>query len=78
LHQNGVVLYGDTESRKLSPKIKRATVEDWKAEYLDLRLAEKTAKNIDDAIEHINKYGSHHTERLSPVQKRRLRCLSGR
>jgi len=70
LHQNGVVLYGDTESRKLSPKIKRATVEDWKAEYLDLRLAVKTAKNIDDAIEHINKYGSHHTDAIVTGSKK--------
>lgn len=39
-----------------------ATEEDWYAEYLDLILAVKVVENMDEAIEHINRYGSLHTE----------------
>lgn len=39
-----------------------ATEEDFKTEYLDLIISVKTVENIDEAIEHINKYGSHHTD----------------
>ena len=41
---------------------KEATDEDFETEYLDLVLSAKTVKNIDEAIVHINKYGSHHTD----------------
>lgn len=41
---------------------KEATQEDFKTEYLDLIISIKTVKNIDEAINHINKYGSHHTD----------------
>ena len=39
-----------------------ATEEDFKTEYLDYILSVKIVDNIDDAINHINKYGSHHTD----------------
>jgi glutamate-5-semialdehyde dehydrogenase len=39
-----------------------ATDEDFKTEYLDLIISAKTVENIDEAIRHINKYGSHHTD----------------
>lgn len=39
-----------------------ATQEDFSTEYLDLIISAKTVKNIDEAVEHINKYGSHHTD----------------
>jgi glutamate-5-semialdehyde dehydrogenase len=41
-----------------------ATEEDWYAEYLDLVLAVKVVADIDDAIAHINRYGSGHTETI--------------
>ncbi len=44
--------------------INRATQEDWKTEYLDLILSIKVVKDIDEAIEHINTYGSHHTDSI--------------
>lgn len=40
----------------------QAAEEDWKTEYLDLIISVKTVSNIDEAITHINKYGSHHTD----------------
>jgi glutamate-5-semialdehyde dehydrogenase len=39
-----------------------ATEEDYKTEYLDLIISAKTVENIDEAVRHINKYGSHHTD----------------
>ena len=45
-------------------QIKPATKADWSTEYLDLVLAVKVVDNIDEAIEHINAYGSHHTDAI--------------
>ncbi len=64
LLDQGVTLIGDPETRKLSPVVQRATVDDWKAEYLDLRLAVRTVKGIAGAIDHINEFGSHHTDTI--------------
>jgi glutamate-5-semialdehyde dehydrogenase len=69
LLDNKVVLFGDKDARALSPAIKAATEDDWYAEYLDLRLAVKTVSSVDEAIEHINKYGSHHTDSIVTESK---------
>ncbi|MBN1761274.1 MAG: glutamate-5-semialdehyde dehydrogenase [Chitinispirillaceae bacterium] len=70
LLDNGVILYGDPKTRALAPAIRKATVDDWKAEYLDLRLAVRTVQNMDEAIAHINTYGSHHTDAIVTGSKR--------
>jgi glutamate-5-semialdehyde dehydrogenase len=44
--------------------VKAATEEDWSAEYLDLILAVRVVKDMDAAIEHIERYGSQHTESI--------------
>ena len=64
LLDNDVVLFGDTASRKLASGMKKATVDDWKAEYLDLRLAVRTVSGVRQASDHINLYGSHHTDAI--------------
>jgi len=64
LLEKGVTLFGDQAACALSEKIQQASVEDWKAEYLDLRLAVRTVNSIDEAIEHINTYSSHHTDSI--------------
>jgi len=64
LLQHGVTLFGDAATMKLSPDVKKATIDDWYAEYLDLRLAVRTVSSIDEAIDHINTYGSHHTDAI--------------
>lgn len=64
LLQEGVKLFGDPASRKLSPGIGRATEADWEAEYLDLHCAVRTVDGLQGAIEHINRYGSHHTDAI--------------
>lgn len=45
-------------------KMRRATEEDWGKEYLDYILSIKTVENIDEAIEHINKYNTKHSEAI--------------
>lgn len=59
-----VELRGCPETCSLVPEAKQATEEDWPAEYLDLILAVKVVSSIDEAIEHIAKYGSAHTEAI--------------
>ena len=54
----GVELRGDEATRDIVPNIKRATNEDWDAEYLDLILAVKVVDSIDDAIAFIARHGS--------------------
>lgn len=60
----GVELRGCQRSRATVPSMKPATEDDWYAEYLDLILAVKVVDDIDDAIRHIAKYGSLHTESI--------------
>ena len=59
----GVELRGDEKTRKMIPA-KPATEEDWRTEYNDLVLSIKTVESIDEAVDHINRYGSHHTDAI--------------
>lgn len=58
-----VELRGDYISNEIIPIIK-ATDEDWALEYLDFIMAVKVVEDIDEAIAHINKYGSKHSEAI--------------
>jgi glutamate-5-semialdehyde dehydrogenase len=60
----GVKVYGDPAVKALHPAVKKASRRDWEAEYLDLRLAVRQVAGLDEAIEHINAYGSHHTDAI--------------
>src|SRR5437762_13152518 len=60
----GVELRGDEKSRALVAGMKPATEEDWYAEYLAPILAVRVVKDLDEAIEHISKYGSQHTDAI--------------
>jgi glutamate-5-semialdehyde dehydrogenase len=53
---------GDAPVRAILPDTKSATEEEWYEEYLDLILAVKVVKGIDEAVAHIEKYGSSHTD----------------
>jgi glutamate-5-semialdehyde dehydrogenase len=64
LRKEGVEVRGDEEARKIIPDVKAATEQDWYAEYLDLIMGIKVVKNIDEAIAHINKYGTKHSESI--------------
>ena len=59
----GVTLKGDSKSQSLGVKNK-ADEADWSTEYLDLILSIKIVRNVDEAIEHIRKYSSRHTEAI--------------
>ena len=60
----GVELRGCERSRELVPAMKAATEEDWYAEYLAPILAVRIVASLEDAIEHIGKYGSQHTDAI--------------
>jgi len=62
--ENNVELRGCAKSRKIIPEIKEATENDWYEEYLDLIMAVKIVDGIDDAISHIYKYSSKHSESI--------------
>lgn len=64
LGSRGVELRGDEAARGLVPSINPASEEDWYAEYLDLIMAVKVVDSVEEAIDHINRYGSRHTEAI--------------
>jgi glutamate-5-semialdehyde dehydrogenase len=64
LEKAGVLLKGCEKTRKILKDIDAATEEDWYAEYLDLILAVRVVESMDEAIAHIEKYGSLHTESI--------------
>jgi len=64
LTRMGVELRGDEEARKIVNEMKTATEEDWYEEYLDLILAVRVVSEIKSAIEHINTYGSQHSDAI--------------
>ncbi|MFA0759797.1 MAG: hypothetical protein PVTTEEND_000532 [Candidatus Fervidibacter sp.] len=64
LQEKGVELRGCERTQKILPDVKPATEEDWATEYLDLILALKVVDDLDEAIDHINRYGTKHSEAI--------------
>jgi glutamate-5-semialdehyde dehydrogenase len=64
MQKAGVLLKGCEKTRKILKNLDAATEEDWCAEYLDLILAVRVVTSLDEAIAHIEKYGSLHTESI--------------
>jgi glutamate-5-semialdehyde dehydrogenase len=64
LEKAGVVLRGCERTRSILPGLDAATEEDWHAEYLELILAVRVVDGLDEAIRHIEQYGSLHTEAI--------------
>ena len=62
--QNNIKLLGCHETIKLAPSLEHASEEDWMTEYLAPILSIKIVKDIDEAIRHINYYGSGHTDSI--------------
>jgi len=60
----GVEIRGCERTLSLIPGIRSAREEDWSTEYLDLILSVRVVKDMDAAIDHIERYGSHHTEAI--------------
>ena len=71
LLKNNCEIYADDTIRKISPKkIHKATPKDWSTEYLSLKISVKKVNNVEDAVEHINKYGTSHTEAIISNNKK--------
>jgi glutamate-5-semialdehyde dehydrogenase len=60
----GCHVRGDADVQKSDARVKAATEEDWPAEYLDSIIAAKVVDGVDAAIDHIERYGSHHTDAI--------------
>ena len=55
---------GDEAVRAADPRVTPASEDDWRAEYLDAVIAAKVVDGLDAAIDHIEAYGSHHTDAI--------------
>ncbi len=64
LFGKNVEIRGDKTAVNICGKIKEATDEDWGTEYLDAIISMKIVNNIDEAIDHINKYNTKHSEAI--------------
>ncbi|MBA7508532.1 Gamma-glutamyl phosphate reductase [subsurface metagenome] len=64
LEEKNVKLLGCSISKKIYSSIGIASEEDWYEEYLDYKMAVKVVDSIEEAVMHINKYGSNHTETI--------------
>ena len=64
MEQAGVEVRGDALTREILPGVKEASDQDYYAEFLDLVLAVRVVNGLDEAVEHIEKYGSSHTEAI--------------
>ncbi len=73
LQKAGVEIRGCPKTRKIMPQVKIATEADWPMEYLDLRLAVRVVPDMEAAIQHIQKYGSMHTEAIVTENEDRAR-----
>ena len=71
LEDNGCKIIGDNKIRKsYNNKIKKASIKDWSKEYLAPTVSVKSVKNIDEAIRHVNKYGTMHTDCIITQNKK--------
>src|SRR5262249_32527146 len=62
LQAHGVEIRGCEQTRRILPQVVHVTEEDFAAEYLDLIISVKVVEGLEEAIAHINRYGSQHTE----------------
>jgi len=64
LQEAKVEIRGDERTRAIVPGVKPATEEDWSTEYLDLILSVKVVRSLEEAVEHISRYGSAHSDAI--------------
>jgi len=63
-NKNSVKIIGDEKVCSFEKSVEKASDEDWKKEYGDKIVSVKVVDSIRDAIAHVNKYGSHHTDAI--------------
>ncbi len=78
LARAGCELRGDSGVMALDSRVLAATEEDWRTEYLDAILAVKLVDGLEDAIDHIEAYGSHHTDSIVTADARAAATFLGR
>ncbi|MGZ5916265.1 MAG: glutamate-5-semialdehyde dehydrogenase, partial [Methyloceanibacter sp.] len=64
LIEAGCEVRGDAETQRADPRVKPASEKDWSKEFLDAIIAAKVVDGVDQAIEHIARYGSQHTDAI--------------
>ncbi len=64
LQDAGVEVVGDEATRALAAGVGEATEEDWGTEYLDMKISVRVVPGLDEAIDHINTYGTKHSEAI--------------
>ncbi len=65
----GCAVRGDAETRALDSRATEATEDDWRAEYLDAIMAVRVVDGLGQAIDHVNTFGSHHTDSIVTADK---------
>jgi glutamate-5-semialdehyde dehydrogenase len=60
----GCAVRGDRDVQAADPRVTAATADDWSTEYLDAIIAAKVVDGIDEAIAHVERFGSHHTDAI--------------
>ena len=75
LRAEGVEVRGDEQTIKIVSDVKPATEEDWGTEYLDLIIGVKVMKDLNDAVAHINKYGTKHSESILTANFEKATCF---
>ena len=74
LENNGCKIFGDNKIIKFyNGKVQKASIKDWSKEYLSSVVSVKTVKNLNEAINHINKYGTMHTDCIITQNKKSAR-----
>jgi len=78
LEQAGVEIRGDKRTRDIYPAAKSATEQDWATEFLALIIAVKVVSGVDEAIEHINRYSTKHSETIVTGDKKAAEKFTSR
>jgi len=74
LESDGCKIIGDSKVTKLyNGNVQKASIRDWSKEYLSSIVSVKSVKNLDDAINHINRYGTMHTDCIITQNKKSAR-----
>jgi glutamate-5-semialdehyde dehydrogenase len=77
LQARGVELRGDDETRAILPGVTAAADRDWTEEYLDLIVTLKVVGNVEEAVAHINRFGSHHSDAICTADAAAARRFLG-
>lgn len=64
LRDKGVEIFADQELKKEFPELSIAAEENWSTEYLDFRISARLVRDVREAVEHVNRYGSRHSDAI--------------